>query len=124
MELGELDSYLGLEPDLPEAAAAVLPPLADKFLASLGLTHEAIDHWLVHPGGRRILERAQEALRLSDAQVQVSWDVLAAHGNMGTPTIFYVLDETIRRSAPAPGDLGLMVTIGPGVTIGLMALAW
>ncbi len=124
MELGEVDSYLRLEPDLPEAAASVLPPLADDFLASLGLTREAIDHWLVHPGGRRIIERAQEALSLSDAQMRVSCDVLAEHGNMGTPTIFYVLDETIRRCAPAHGDLGLMVTIGPGVTIGFMALAW
>jgi alkylresorcinol/alkylpyrone synthase len=124
MELGEVDSYLSLEPDLPEAAAAVLPPLVDNFLASLGLSRDAIDHWLVHPGGRRILERVQEALSLSDVQVQVSYDVLADHGNMGTPTIFYVLDETIRRYAPAHGKLGLMVTIGPGVTIGLMVLAW
>jgi predicted naringenin-chalcone synthase len=124
MELGELDSYLGLEPDLPEAAAAVLPKLVDDFLSSLGLTHEAIDHWIVHPGGRGILARVQEALALSDAQVAVSHDVLADHGNMGTPTIFYVLDETVRRRAPAHGDLGLMVTIGPGVTVGLMALAW
>jgi predicted naringenin-chalcone synthase len=124
MELDGMDSYLRLERDLPEAAAAVLPPLADEFLASLGLTREAIDHWIVHPGGRRILERVQEALALSDAQVQVSAGVLADHGNMGTPTIFYVLEETIRRCAPAHGELGLMVTIGPGVTIGLMALAW
>jgi predicted naringenin-chalcone synthase len=124
MELGEVDSYLSLEPDLPEAAAAVLAPVTDSFLRPLGLTRLAIDHWLVHPGGRGILERVQEALALSDDQVQVSRDVLANHGNMGTPTIFYVLDETIRRCAPAQGDLGLMVTIGPGVTIGLMLLAW
>jgi predicted naringenin-chalcone synthase len=124
MDLAEDDSHLRLEPDLPEAAAAVLPPLAEEFLASIGVTRDQVDHWLVHPGGRRILEHVQEALLLSDAQVQVSRDVLAAHGNMGTPTIFYVLDETIRRCAPAHGDLGLMVTIGPGVTIGLMALAW
>jgi predicted naringenin-chalcone synthase len=56
--------------------------------------------------------------------VGASYDVLANHGNSGTPTIFYVLDETIRRYAPAHGELGLMVTIGPGVTLGLMLLAW
>jgi alkylresorcinol/alkylpyrone synthase len=124
MELGELDSYLHIEPDLPEAAAAVLASVTDGFLRPLGLTRDAIDHWLVHPGGRRILENVQEALSLSDAQVDVSREVLANHGNMGTPTIFYVLDETIRRSEPAQGELGLVVTIGPGVAIGLMLLAW
>src|SRR5438105_1573180 len=106
MELGEHDSYLHLERDLPEAAAAGLASLSEDFLRSHGLTRFAIDHWLVHPGGRRILERVQEALSLSDEQVGVSYDVLANHGNVGTPTIFYVLDETQRRRAPAHGDLG------------------
>jgi alkylresorcinol/alkylpyrone synthase len=124
MELGETDSHLALAPDLPEAAAEVLSALVDDLLQPLGLTRVGIDHWIVHPGGRRILERVQEALSLSDAQMRVSYAVLAEHGNMGTPTIFYVLDETIRQCAPAHGELGVMVTIGPGVSIGLMLLAW
>jgi predicted naringenin-chalcone synthase len=124
MQLADGDSYLHLAPDLPEAAAAGLAPLAERFLTPLGLRHEDIDHWLVHPGGRRILEQVQQQLSLSDEQVAVSYDVLANHGNSGTPTIFYVLAETIRSREPARGELGLMVTIGPGVTIGLMLLAW
>jgi alkylresorcinol/alkylpyrone synthase len=124
MELGEADSYLALAPDLPEAAAVVLSPLVDNLLQPLGLRRAAIDHWIVHPGGRRILERVQDALSLTDAQMRVSYAVLAEHGNMGTPTIFYVLDETIRQCAPAHRELALMVTIGPGVSIGLMLLAW
>jgi alkylresorcinol/alkylpyrone synthase len=124
MKLAGSDSYLHLEPDLPEAAAVGLAPLVGEFLAPLGLSREDIDHWIVHPGGRRILERVQEALSLSDEQIGVSYEVLANHGNTGTPTIFYVLDETIRRCAPAHGELGLMVTIGPGVAIGVMLLAW
>jgi alkylresorcinol/alkylpyrone synthase len=124
IELAGSDSYLHLDSDLPEAAAAGLVPLAEEFLRPLGLTRQEIDHWIVHPGGRRILERTQQALSLSDEQVAVSYDVLANHGNTGTSAIFYVLDETLRRCTPAHGDLGLMVTLGPGVTIGLMLLAW
>ena len=30
----------------------------------------------------------------------------------------------IARRAPQPGERGLMVTIGPGVTVGLMLLSW
>ena len=52
----------------------------------------------------------------------MSWKALAAYGNVGTPSIFYVLDGTIRERSPAAGELGLAVTIGPGVTIGLMLL--
>ena len=59
-----------------------------------------------------------------DDDVAVSWDALAEHGNVGTPSIFYVLKDTIERRDPRPGEHGLMVTIGPGVTVGLMLLCW
>jgi len=35
-----------------------------------------------------------------------------------------VLADTIARREPAAGERGLMVTIGPGVTVGLMLLGW
>jgi predicted naringenin-chalcone synthase len=66
----------------------------------------------------------QGALELSAQEVSVSYDMLATHGNVGTPSIFYVLAETIRSRQPGPGDRGLMVTVGPGVTVGLMLLSW
>ena len=60
----------------------------------------------------------------SAEDVATSWDALADHGNVGTPSIFYVLKGTIEQRAPAPGERGLAVTIGPGVTVGLMLLQW
>ena len=124
MELSDGDSYLHLNRDLPDVAAAGLAGLVADFLEPHGLTPFAIDHWIVHPGGRRIVECIQEALALSDAQLEISYDVLANRGNVGTPSIFYVLHETQARRAPAAGHLGLLVTVGPGITVGLMLLAW
>jgi predicted naringenin-chalcone synthase len=121
MEVSADDSYLHLDRDLPDVATAELLPLVDAFLEPLGLTRFAIDHWIVHPGGRRIIECVQGALALSDEQVEDSYAVLRDHGNMGTPTIFYVLDKTLKRS-PARGDRGLVITVGPGITVGLMLL--
>ena len=43
---------------------------------------------------------------------------------MGTPSSFYVLKRTVEQRQPAAEDTGLMVTIGPGVTVGLMLLSW
>ena len=121
MELSDEDSYLHLDRDLPDLAAAGLPELVDGFLRANGLARADVDHWIVHPGGPRILDRLRAALGLSHAQLQDSYDVLASRGNVGTPSIFYVLNETLRRR-PAHGQRGLMVTIGPGVTVGLMLL--
>jgi alkylresorcinol/alkylpyrone synthase len=124
MELSDEDSYLHLDRELPEVAAAGVPDLVDQFLESVRLAREDIDHWIVHPGGRRILDGVGAALGLDRAQLQVSYDVLATRGNVGTPSIFYVLSETTRRRRPGSAERGLMVTVGPGVTVGLMLLVF
>ena len=124
MELTPEDSYLHLIRELPDVASEGLLDLVDGFLAANGLEREAIDHWLVHPGGRRIIESVQEALELSREDVAASYDVLAEHGNMGTPSIFYVMNRAVELRRPQAGELGLMVTVGPGVTVGLMLLRW
>jgi predicted naringenin-chalcone synthase len=124
MELSDQDSYLHLDRDLPDLAAAGVAALIDEFLSSVALARSDIDHWIVHPGGRRILDCVSAALELGRGALQISYDVLAARGNVGTASIFYVLAETTRRRRPRSGERGLMVTVGPGVTIGLMLLVY
>ena len=124
LELALQDSYLHLDRDLPDLAAADLGELTDEFLRSAGVNRADVDHWIVHPGGRRIIDCVQAALALCDEDVALSRDVLAEHGNIGTPSIFYVLHQTIERREPRRGERGLMVTVGPGITLGLMLLQW
>jgi predicted naringenin-chalcone synthase len=124
MKLAPMDSYLHLIRELPDVAGAHLGGLVERFLAASGMTGHMIDHWIIHPGGRRIIECAQEALRLSREEVEISYEVLAERGNVGTPSIFYVIEQTIAQRRPRPEEHGLVVTIGPGVTVGLMLLRW
>jgi predicted naringenin-chalcone synthase len=124
MELAAEDSYLHIARELPDVAGASLRGLVDRFLRENGMAEEAIDHWMIHPGGRRIIEQAQAALSLPVEDVRISFEVLANHGNVGTASIFYVMHETISQRTPQAGDCGLVVTIGPGVTVGLMLLRW
>jgi predicted naringenin-chalcone synthase len=118
------DSFMQIGRELPKLARRRLLELVSAFLAEAGTEVDAIDHWIVHPGGRGIIDGVQNGLGLTDEDVAVSRDVLARFGNMGTPSSFYVLRETIARRAPQPGERGLVVTIGPGVTVGLMLLSW
>jgi len=124
LELAGEDSHLHLARELPDLAGAGLPGVVSDFLQRHELVRADIDHWIVHPGGRRIIENVQSALELSREDVATSWAALADHGNIGTPSIMYVLKDTIERHRPQAGERGLMVTIGPGVTVGLMLLGW
>jgi predicted naringenin-chalcone synthase len=118
------DSFMHMGRELPTIARDGVGKLVDDFLAERGLTRDRIEHWMIHPGGRGIIEGVEEGLGLSREDVQVSYDTLANHGNMGTPSSFYVLKGVAERNEPNPGELGLMLTIGPGVTVGLMLLRW
>jgi alkylresorcinol/alkylpyrone synthase len=122
LSLSPADSHLHLARELPDLAAAGLSELVTDFLRRNRLERSEIDHWLVHPGGRRIIECVQDVLELSREDVAVSWEALAEHGNIGTPSILYVLESTIATREPRAGERGLMVTIGPGVSVGLMLL--
>lgn len=118
------DSFMQIGRELPKLARRKLLDLVRSFLAEAGTEVDGVDHWIVHPGGRGIIDGVQHGLGLTDEDVAISRDVLARFGNMGTPSSFYVLRETIARRAPQPGERGVVVTIGPGVTVGLMLLSW
>jgi predicted naringenin-chalcone synthase len=124
LDLTAEDSYLHLARDLPDLAGEGLPDVLAAFLRRNQLERSDIDHWMAHPGGRRVVENVQSAIELSHDDLATSWSSLAEHGNVGTPSILYVLKETIERYEPEPGEHGLLVTIGPGVTLGLMLLGW
>lgn len=84
------------------------------FLDPRGLGREDIQHWVLHPGGRRIIEAMSERLELTAADLAPTEAVLAEHGNMSSVTVLFVLDEILRRHRPAPGSRGLLGAFGPG----------
>jgi 3,5-dihydroxyphenylacetyl-CoA synthase len=118
------DSFMHMGRELPVIARERSAQLVDDFLAERGLTRDRIRHWMIHPGGRGIIEGVEAGLGLSRDDVQISYDLLASRGNMGTASSFFLLESVGERRDPKPGDLGLMLTVGPGVTVGLMLLRW
>jgi alkylresorcinol/alkylpyrone synthase len=71
----------------------------DPLLARLGESRpEAsadIERWAIHPGGRSILDKVQDAVNLSDAQMVESRRVLRDYGNMSSATVLFVLREIL-----------------------------
>ena len=91
--------------------------------------------WVVHPGGRAVLEGVQDDLGLEEGKLKASRQVLSEYGNMSGATIIFVLDEMRRRRRHSHGDKkdgvedmekesewGAMVGFGPGLTVETMLL--
>ena len=92
-----------------EVAAAV-----KSFLEPRGLRRDDVTQWILHPGGRRIIEVMSERLGLSAEDLAPTEAVLAEHGNMSSVTVLFVLDEILRRRRPRPGERGMLGAFGPG----------
>ena len=106
---------------LPQYIAKNMKGYVDTFLGKHGLEMEDMDFWAVHPGGRRIIEEAQNGLGLTEEQCKYSWAVLNDYGNMLSPSVMFVLELILNdhKKELASGKegfkQGLAFSFSPGV---------
>jgi alkylresorcinol/alkylpyrone synthase len=84
------------------------------FIEECGLRRADVTRFVLHPGGRRIIEVMAEQLGLRAADLAPTELVLAEHGNMSSVTVLFVLDEIVRRGGVRCGEKGLLGAFGPG----------
>lgn len=82
------------------------------------LVAEAMDgerpaHFVLHPGGAKVLDAYRQSLDLDDSDLEDSAGVLRDHGNMSATTVLFVLDRVLRRKGRAAGT-GVLTAFGPG----------
>ena len=109
-----------LDRDLAPFLRREMVPAVEGFLAPRGLHRRDIRRWVLHPGGRRIIEVMAERLALAPEDLAPTETVLAEHGNMSSVTVLFVLDEILRRYRPEAGARGLLGAFGPGFGAELM----
>jgi alkylresorcinol/alkylpyrone synthase len=96
----------------------------DPLLQSNGLTMSGIRHFVLHPGGGKILKAYQKCLGIDRAQLRWSRDILARFGNMSAPTVLFVLERFLEAAEAQNGDWGLCAAFGPGFSSELSLLRW
>ena len=94
----------------------------DRLLERSGIAFDEVDHWVIHSGGRRVLDGIDEALGFGDGELTRSREVLREHGNMSSPTLLFVLERALRDARP--GDVGVLVALGPGLAAETGLIRW
>ena len=113
-----------LTAELAEVVERRLGESVTGFLAEHGLTVDDIGTWICHPGGPKVLDAAQRALKLPADALASSRRSLALAGNMSSASVLHILELTVADNAPAAGTLGMMIGLGPGVSAELLLLRW
>lgn len=82
------------------------------------LSKEAITHWCIHPGGKKILEVIAQCMQLPADALNDSYDVLRDYGNMSSATILFVLDKIFEELKAEPKEAKIFgAAFGPGLTM-------
>jgi polyketide synthase Type III len=113
-----------LSKDIRDAAGGLANTLISKVLDDNSLKKSDIQHWVIHSGGRKVIDGIKESVGLTEEQLHHSRCVLRNFGNMSSPTVLFVLHETMKHSRPQRGDLGMMLAMGPGLAIEAGLLEW
>ncbi len=113
-----------LSSDVAEIAGNRLRPEIENFLQGHGLSIPDITHWIVHPGGPKVIEAMEQGLGLREGTLHLSRESLAEVGNISSASVLIILEETLRRYRPPEGTYGLLMAMGPAFSAELVLLQW
>jgi alkylresorcinol/alkylpyrone synthase len=102
-----------LDKNVPQQISDHFPAIVHPFLEKSGKTIEDIDHLIFHPGGKKIVQTVEDLFGSLGKNIDDTKEVLKLYGNMSSATVLYVL-ERFMDANPKKGDLGLMLSFGPG----------
>ena len=117
--IGDNGFVMTLSSRVPELICRSIRPFLEGWLAESGLDLDRVGSWAVHPGGPRILSAFGEATGFERDRLKVSYDVLAEHGNMSSPTVLFIIDRLRQTRAPRPI---VALAFGPGLAVESMLL--
>jgi alkylresorcinol/alkylpyrone synthase/polyketide synthase Type III len=113
---GRKDGYLRVKLDerIPGLAGPLLARAVERLLVPGGLRPDDVSRWALHPGGKRVLERAIPAGGLPDAAREPATSIYREYGNMSSPTVLFVLERALSGRPLAAGETLVLAGLGPG----------
>jgi predicted naringenin-chalcone synthase len=112
--VGDEGFRMRLDSRVPGVVQSRLRGAIGGWLETEGYALQAITGWVIHPGGPKIIDAVQAALDLPADATALSRAVLRDFGNMSSPTVLFILERHLRRSAPGPW---VVLAFGPGLVI-------
>lgn len=113
---------MSLSPLIPHSIGRAVEGFVERMLEPLGIRRSDVQHWGIHPGGPKIVEAVARALSLPEEKTTPSLGILADYGNCSSSTILLILERILETECPQPGEHGVLLAFGPGLTMEGMVL--
>lgn len=102
-----------LDKSVPDKISEHFPKIIYPFLEENEVNIEDVNHLIFHPGGKKIVQTVEKLFGTLDKNIDDTKEVLRLFGNMSSATVLFVLERFMDRDIPE-GELGLMLSFGPG----------
>nr|VFK19236.1 MAG: alkylresorcinol/alkylpyrone synthase [Candidatus Kentron sp. LFY] len=99
--------YLGLNFRIP----------VDNLLGRFGRKRRDIDHWVVHSGGRKVIDALKYSLNITKKDVRHTTDILENFGNVSSASFLFAHERLLEEGITISGDSIVMITMGPGLRL-------
>lgn len=119
---GKFSFFLGREIPYLIGENVSTPVLA--LLARNGLRRRDISHWLVHAGGKKVIDSIKYNLGLTDHDLRYTRSILRDYGNLSSSSFLFSYQELTREKIARQGDWGVSIAMGPGTSIETGLLQW
>lgn len=108
---------------IPSIVETWLKPNVSEFLEEHQMTIGDIEHFIAHPGGKKVIMAYEKALHLPEGKTKESLNVLRNFGNMSSASVLFVLEQFLRKDISS-GEYGMITALGPGFSSELLLVRW
>ncbi|MER7178195.1 3,5-dihydroxyphenylacetyl-CoA synthase DpgA [Streptomyces hyaluromycini] len=113
-----------LDPGIPYVVGAHAEQVVDRLLSGAGLPRSAVNHWVVHSGGKKVIDAVRVNLGLTRHDMRHTTGVLSDYGNLSSGSFLFSYERLLGEGVVEPGDYGVLMTMGPGSTIETALVQW
>ena len=101
-------------------AATPVKGLLERF----GLKRRHISHWIIHSGGKKVIDAIKYTVGITEHDVRHTVSCLADYGNLGSGAFLFAYQRLMLEGKVRKGDYGVLMTMGPGSTIETALIRW
>lgn len=116
--------FFNLDRDVPYVLGSHAHTPVAGLLEPFGLKRRHVQHWVVHSGGKKVIDAIKYTVGITAHDVRHTTAVLKAYGNLGSGSFLFSYQRLLAEGVVRKGDYGVMMTMGPGSTIETALLRW
>lgn len=106
--------------DIPAFISKIVKNDITDFLNINNLKADDIKYFIVHPGGKKVIDAYVDSLEIDIDKFHNTVEILKNYGNMSSATVLYVLDKFMGEFSES--GIGIMMSLGPGFSSELLLL--